>query len=165
MGLKKPLIAVSIMMVVGVVIALVLLAPRDDQTSTHTTETGLSESQGTAADFTEVEPGFELEDIRIGKFASLTLDASSGPISYMIAGGTEEYAGLVSAILGADRRELGKERTSNSTLTFVMGDLSTVTFLIHQEEQILTRSGVAYNTSPSLAEILEEAVRNPVLEE
>src|SRR5680860_1126547 len=120
MGLKKPLIAVSIMMVVGVVIALVLLAPRDDQTSTHTTETGLSESQGTAADFTEVEPGFELEDIRIGKFASLT---------------------------------------------FVMGDLSTVTFLIHQEEQILTRSGVAYNTSPSLAEILEEAVRNPVLEE
>src|SRR5660397_185494 len=124
MGLRKPLIAVSIMMVVGVVIALVLLAPRDDQTSTHTTATGLSESQGTAADFTEVEPGFELADIRIGKFASLTLDASSGPISSMIEDGTEHYAGPVSQRPGADKRELGKNRRSTRTLTFVMGDLS-----------------------------------------
>lgn len=169
------MVVLLLVLVAGAVLAVVLYLGDDDGGTTTTTETEEMDGDDSGREFVEAGTGFNLEDIRGGKFASLTLKTSAGLESYLVAGDTREYAGLVSALLGAETQELqegdsGKEASeeasegasegasSRSTLTFVMDDRTTITFGVDDGSMMLTRAGVGYKTWEDLAVVLEEAV-------
>ena len=101
-------------------------------------------------DLTEAPTDVDLTTLPDARFASILLETPDGITSYMVAAGQDPFTALAEAVGAAEEVDEPAPSTS-STLTFVMDDRITVTFVMDTVTGLVAREGKVWRPEGDLA--------------
>jgi len=145
-------IALAVGVVAIAATAYVLVRSADDLRATTTT-TSTAVAVVSRYDLTEAPDDVDLATLRDAKFASILLRAPEGLTSYMIAADQEAFTALAQAVAAAKEAQ-GPAPGTSSTLTFVLPDRVTVTFVIDLTTGLIAREGTVWRPQGDLASLI-----------
>lgn len=172
------LVAVCGALIIVAGVAAALLIRSGGEESTTTTASAPGPVVTSPYDFTEASTGsLDFGAVGDAKFVSLTLETPEGYRSYLLKRDTERFAVLVAALarthegpapesgpLGTAGGSATSSRPTEATtaeltptLTVVMPDRTTYTFLVDQERGLLVRGDRAWKTEEDLRTLLDRA--------
>lgn len=150
--LRNRLIVPAALGLVIVVVAVVLLQSGDDRSGTTTTVTTVA-AEASPYDLIEAPGDVDLATLRDAKFASILLEAPEGFTSYMIAADQAAFEAIAQSV--AASREVDEPTPgASSTLTFVLQDRVTVTFVIDAAAGLIAREGTVWRPEGDLAALV-----------
>lgn len=168
----------ALIIVAGVAAALLIRSGGEEATTTTASAPGPSVTS--PYDFTEATTGtLDFSAFGDAKFVSLTLETPEGYRSYLLKRDTERFATLVAALAQAREGPApksgplgaagGSAATSpptqgtteelTPTLTVVMPDRTTYTFLVDQQHGLLVHGDRAWKTEEDLHTLLDRATQ------
>jgi len=133
-----------------------------DQVSTTTTTAAVTVTS--PYDLTEATGDVDLSAVVDAKFASVSLVTPEGLTSYMVSADQEAFAALAAAVASAEEVE-GAALSAASSLTFVMPDRVTMTFVLDVATGRIGRGGAVWRVLGNLGELVaaitDETVATP----
>ncbi|MCZ7664170.1 MAG: hypothetical protein M5U22_15120 [Thermoleophilia bacterium] len=111
-------------------------------------------------DFKEAPFDVDLATLPDAKFASLTIRTEAGLTSYLVTPDNPAFLPLARAVAGSREVPVAEAPAGDdSTLTFVMRDRSTVTFVLDLDRGLLERAGSALEVVGDLEALVKAAAR------
>ncbi len=152
--MRRSAIAIGGVAVLAVVLVLGYLLLRGGGDTIPTTTTSAGAPVVTSPyDLTEAGDDFDMSGVGEAKFASLLLETPDGVTSYMVAAGQESFSQLARAVAEATPMGAPVPATAES-LTFVMPDRVTVTFVLDRANGLIGRDGTAWRIGEDLGSLV-----------
>ncbi len=160
--LSRLLLLVAILLVVAAVIVVVfVVVGRDDATTTATTG-------GVADGATQVTSPYDLHElpadtdpgeVKDASLVSVSLPNDTGGTDYYgLSADTDAAKALIQAVSGAEAVEAAQVEPTQSTLTFMFPDRSTLAYELYVQAGVIGRSGGYWRVDGDLAALVEAAL-------
>jgi len=151
-------IAIGGVAVLAVVLVVGYLLLRDGNGTVGTTSTSAPAPAVTSPyDLSEADDGFDVRRVGEAKFASLLLATPDGVTSYMVAAGRQPFAELARAVAAGSTVDEPAPETAES-LTFVMPDRVTVTFVLDRANGLIAREGSVWRIGEDLDSLVSAVI-------
>ncbi|MHB9148932.1 MAG: hypothetical protein ACYC33_02425 [Thermoleophilia bacterium] len=151
MRIKRIILPAAGVLVIATAAYLVAQGGYESRASTTTTTTVAAVAS--PYDLTEAPADVDLTTLPDARFASILLETPDGITSYMVAAGQDPFVALAEAV-GAAEEVDGPAPSTSSTLTFVLADRVTVTFVMDTLTGLVAREGKVWRPEGDLAALV-----------
>ncbi|HZL04033.1 MAG TPA: hypothetical protein VFE45_01200 [Coriobacteriia bacterium] len=151
--LRNRLIIPAAIGLVVLLVAVVLIQSSGRSRSSTTTTVPTAAVEASPYDLTEAPGDLELATLPEAKFASILLETPEGLTSYMVAADQAAFEAIARSVAAA-RAVDEPAPDSTSTLTFVMPDRVTVTFVLDTAAGLIAREGTVWRAEGDLAALV-----------
>lgn len=151
MRIERLILPAAGILIIGIAAYLIFQGGYEGRASTTTTTTVAA--LASPYDLTEAPADVDLATLPDARFASILLDTPDGVTSYMVAAGQDPFVALAEAV-GAAEEVDGPAPSTSSTLTFVLDDRVTVTFVMDTVTGLVAREGKVWRPDGDLAALV-----------